>query len=90
MGNISGETTQKQLADLFCQFGEVESITLLPAKGAALVFLTSVACAIKATYSPQFVVENRRGNTPTRSRHVWHAFPFIGVRIITLARIEFC
>jgi len=45
IGNISNQTTKTQMAELFKQFGEVESVRLLPGEGAALVNLTNVTNA---------------------------------------------
>jgi RNA recognition motif-containing protein len=48
VANISESTSADQLSSLFRQFGEVESVTLRPAEGAAQVNLTSIAAAAAA------------------------------------------
>jgi RNA recognition motif-containing protein len=48
VANISESTSAEQLSSLFRQFGEVESVALRPAEGAAQVNLTSIAAAAAA------------------------------------------
>lgn len=48
VANISESTSADQLSSLFRQFGEVESVNLRPAEGAAQVNLTSIAAAAAA------------------------------------------
>lgn len=48
VANISESTSAEQLSSLFRQFGEVESVALRPAEGAAQVNLTSISAAAAA------------------------------------------
>ena len=48
VGNIADTTSERQLGDLFGQFGDVDSIELVPRQGGALVSLLTIKAAVAA------------------------------------------